>query len=99
MRGGAKRKGRRRAKLHHASPSGVRRAAPLNNHSRSRPWLWLQAIEERRKLLEEQRMAAARIVLAGKSILVPWGTDDPFGGMSPQVRSTVLCVLRAMLHT
>ncbi|KAI3431299.1 hypothetical protein D9Q98_004358 [Chlorella vulgaris] len=42
------------------------------------------AIEERRKLLEEQRMAAARIVLAGKSILVPWGTDDPFGGMSPQ---------------
>ena len=24
-------------------------------------------------------------MLAGKSILVPWGTDDPFAGMSPQV--------------
>jgi len=25
------------------------------------------------------------MVLAGKSILVPWGTDDPFAGMTPEV--------------
>ncbi|PRW05773.1 ankyrin repeat family [Chlorella sorokiniana] len=42
------------------------------------------AIEERRKRREAERQEAARMVLAGKSILVPWGTDDPFVGMTPQ---------------
>lgn len=46
----------------------------------------MQAIEERKKRREAERLEAARMVLAGKSILVPWGTDDPFVGMSPEVR-------------
>lgn len=46
----------------------------------------MQAIEERKKRREAERLEAARMVLAGKSILVPWGTDDPFVGMTPQVR-------------
>lgn len=46
----------------------------------------VQAIEERKKRREAERLEAARMVLAGKSILVPWGTDDPFVGMSPEVR-------------
>lgn len=42
------------------------------------------AIEERKKRREAERLEAARMVLAGKTILVPWGTDDPFVGMTPQ---------------
>ncbi len=48
----------------------------------------MQAIEERRKRREAERLEAARMVLAGKSILVPWGTDDPFVGMTPAVRQS-----------
>lgn len=44
-----------------------------------------QAEEERKRVLEEKRLEAARMVLAGKSILVRWGDDDPFGNMSPEV--------------
>lgn len=40
--------------------------------------------EERKQQREAARQEAARLVLAGKSILVPWGTDDPFAGMSPE---------------
>ncbi|KAL4423163.1 hypothetical protein ABPG77_007816 [Micractinium sp. CCAP 211/92] len=40
--------------------------------------------EERKQQREAARLEAARLVLAGKSILVPWGTDDPFAGMSPK---------------
>ncbi|PSC71979.1 L-galactose dehydrogenase [Micractinium conductrix] len=41
-------------------------------------------VEERKVALETARQETARMVLAGKSILVPWGTDDPFADMSPQ---------------
>lgn len=46
-----------------------------------------QKVEERKVALETARQETARMVLAGKSILVPWGTDDPFADMSPQVGS------------
>lgn len=42
------------------------------------------AIEEKKQRLAEEREEGARLVLAGKSILKPWGTDDPFAGMTPQ---------------
>jgi hypothetical protein len=45
-----------------------------------------QEVEEKKRLREEGRQQAARLLLAGKSILVPWGTDDPFAGMAPEVR-------------
>lgn len=62
-------------------PAGSQHAAPP---------LAPQAEEERKRQLEEQRREAARLVLAGKSVLVPWGTPDPFGGMAPQVGRTAL---------
>lgn len=60
---------------------------PCTNHPVVFPATSLaQKEEERKQQREAARLEAARLVLAGKSILVPWGTDDPFAGMSPKVR-------------
>lgn len=74
--GGQQQAGCRRGRRSHTplmQPAGPALASPP------------QAIEERRRAREAARLEAARLVLAGKSILVPWGTDDPFVGMTPQV--------------
>lgn len=50
--------------------------------NRLRDWNTEEPEEDTSK--EQRKEERARMVLAGDTVLVPWGDEDPFEGMTPQ---------------